>query len=443
MPGKQHPSTDRALSAAPSSKIDTNLDLRRNVYDDKGKELPQDEKEKHTNGDATANGDAATTAMEKASKEPRKQYHCASCSLDCTRLRFHYAKAAPAPVPGVPTPTETKYDVCPNCFLQGRIPNSHHASDFVKMEETAFESIPDRDAPWSSSEMVLLLEGLENYDDNWHQIADHVGTRTREECVQKFIQLGLNDEFDLDEIAGNTSALQPGDPLRIRALNGRDPVSQNENPVLSVVTFLAELADPKVAAAAAGRSVEQVRKDLRAQLEKGFDTEGNLKTSAEKEKASSDKPKTEDSMDVDTASVPAAGGSSSSTQDTVTSLTFGVSASRAGTLLSYEERQMIRVLNACVNSVLEKQEAKNAHFAALESHLLAEKRDVELARQQLFLDRLAFSKRVEEVEEKFRTLGVEGSGEGKAGEKVKFGFSAGERSLVPSSEGGEVKSTEL
>ncbi len=32
---------------------------------------------------------------------------------------------------------------------------------------------------WTDQETLLLLEGLEMYNDNWKEIAEHVGTKTQ------------------------------------------------------------------------------------------------------------------------------------------------------------------------------------------------------------------------------------------------------------------------
>lgn len=219
-PGKPHPSTERAVSATPASKADLNLEVRRNIFDDKGKEItPAEEKDKQTNGEGatttangTGTGELAIKAMDEAAKEPKKTFNCYSCGIDCTRLRFHYAKSDAAP----PPQQEVKYDLCPNCFVQGRMPNTHRGSDFVKLEEPTHSAVPDKDAPWTDSETLLLLEGLENFDDDWASIANHVGTRTREECVMKFLQLEIQDQY-LEDEPSQTSA---------RALGGRQPITQ-------------------------------------------------------------------------------------------------------------------------------------------------------------------------------------------------------------------------
>ena len=385
----------------PLAKKDLNLEARRNIYDDKGKEItPAEDKDKQTNGEGAANGtDAATKAMETVAREPKKKINCFSCGIDCTRSRFHYAKSAP--VSSNAAAPDSKYDLCPNCFLQARMPSSHHASDFVKLEDTQYTAIPDRDKPWSKSETLLLLEALENFDDNWRQISKHVGTRTPEECITKFLQLEIEEKY-LEDPSDNSSAL-------MHALVGRTPISQTENPVLSVITFLAQMAEPAVAAAAAGKSSEEIRNALRKQLEKET---GGTESSDKKEKEGT-APKTEDSMEIDT--MPEAESSDVATTEKPTdtragpaNVALGLASARASGFASHEEREMTRLVGAAVNVMLQKFELKLAQFTELESVLDAERRELEQARHQLFLDRLAFKKRVKEVQDAFQAASLEG-----------------------------------
>ncbi|KAJ5518814.1 Winged helix-turn-helix transcription repressor DNA-binding [Penicillium expansum] len=373
--GKIHPATQHAVSSVPASKEDLNIELRRTIYDEKGRDITSSEdKEKHTNGEATNGLDIA--------QESKKKAHCFSCGIDCTKLRFHYAKSTSTSANA--TTPDTKYDLCPNCFLQGRMPSSHNASDFVKLEDKSYSHLTDKDTPWSDSELILLLEGLENFDENWEQIASHVGTRSREECVMKFLQLEIEDKY-VEDVAEPQSG------------SGRDPISQSENPVLSVVAFLAQMAEPAVAAAAAGRSVEEIRKELRSQLEKG---QGKGK----------DAVKSEDSMDVDQAR-EAEQQVSAKPKETLGTIALAASAARAGALASHEEREMTRLVSAAVNVTLQKFEIKLQQFNEMEEIIEAERRELEQARQQLFLDRMTFKKRVKEAQDALQTVSLQGPNE--------------------------------
>ncbi|KAI2711950.1 hypothetical protein CBS147332_5586 [Penicillium roqueforti] len=373
-PGKFHPGTQRAVSSIPASKDDLNLELRRTIYDEKGKDITSaEDKEKQINGEATNGLDIA--------RESKKKAHCFSCGIDCTKLRFHYAKSASTSANA--TTPDTKYDLCPNCFLQARMPSSHNASDFVKLEDKTYSHFTDKNTPWSDSEVILLLEGLENFDENWEQIASHVGTRSREECVMKFLQLEIEDKYVEDV---------PEPQLG----SGRDPISQSENPVLSVVAFLAQMVEPAVAAAAAGRSVDEIRKELRSQLEKGHDK-------------GKDAVKSEDSMDVDPARE--AEQQSAKPKETLGTIALAASAARAGALASHEEREMTRLVSAAVNVTLQKFEIKLQQFNEMEEIIEAERRELEQARQQLFLDRMTFKKRVKEAQDALQTVSLQGPNE--------------------------------
>ncbi|KIW25953.1 uncharacterized protein PV07_09087 [Cladophialophora immunda] len=423
-PGKPHPATDRAVSATPATKADLNLELRRNVYDDKGKEVKKTEDpEKQTNGEgATANGTssdaAATKAMDAAAREPIKTFNCFSCGIDCTRCRFHYAKSDP--VSGTANPNELKYDLCPNCYFQSRMPSNHRSSDFVKMEEPAYSHIPDKSAAWTDSETLLLLEGLENFDNDWNEIAKHVGTRTREECVLKFLQLDIQDQYLEDGPLNGSSAL--------KALTGRSAVSQLDNPVMSVVSFLAQMADPDVVAAASNRSIAVMQKQLRAALEKGMGgTEQS--TTGETEKG---EVKSEDQMEVDESAPSAeqptaeANGSSKVINDIATTA-LAATAARASGLASHEEREITRMVSAAVNLTLQKFELKMAQFAEMEEIVQAERRDLEKGRQQLFLDRLSFKKRMKEMENTFRQASLKDPQEGMRMMQEAVGTNSGQK----------------
>ena len=121
---------------------------------------------------------------------------------------------------------------------------------YVKMENPTYTSTLDRDAPWTDAEILRLLEGLERFDDDWGEIAEHVGTRTREECVLQFLQLDIEEKYLDSEAPINA----PTGLSMLGTQQGQLPFSQVDNPVMSVVGFLASLADPASTAAAAAIS---------------------------------------------------------------------------------------------------------------------------------------------------------------------------------------------
>jgi SWI/SNF related-matrix-associated actin-dependent regulator of chromatin subfamily C len=102
---------------------------------------------------------------------------------------------------------------------------------------------------WSDQEILLLLEGLEMYKDDWNKVCEHVGTRTQDECILKFLQLPIEDPY----LEGNGSSLGP---LAYQPI----PFSQSGNPIMSTVAFLASVVDPRVANVAVKAALEEFTK---------------------------------------------------------------------------------------------------------------------------------------------------------------------------------------
>ncbi|KAH8155282.1 uncharacterized protein LAJ45_00292 [Morchella importuna] len=401
-PGKPHPTTERASSAGPS-KAELNLEIRKNVYDASGNRV----------GGTQANG----TSGDSEDESGKKLYNCYSCGVDCTRVRYHSARSARS---------QKQIELCPNCFLEGRFPATSSNTDFVRMEDPS-HSTTEKDAPWTDQETLLLLEGLELYNEDWNQIADHVGTRTREQCVVRFLQLPIEDNY-LEEKPEQLGPLQ----------YNRTPFSQADNPVMSVVAFLASIVDPKVAAAAAKSSIREMTKSLndqiqgnKAALAKEDSKQAASETAGEKETSATNSPKAVAESSAAGASkstdVKSEGTAVDETMDQprdrphrhpenivtkVASIALGTSAARAHALASNEEREMTRLVNAVVNCSLRKLELKLTQFNELEQVLQAERREIEKGRQQLFLDRLAMKKQCVVVQDTLKRALAVGGAEG-------------------------------
>lgn len=362
--------------------------MRRNIYDSTGKEV--------TPSDA-ANGDLT----ESLRKEPQ-QYFCHSCGKDCTRVRYHNAKAPPSNIPGKQA-VAGKLDLCPSCYMEARFPANTSSGDYAKLETERYTSIADRDAPWTDAELLLLLEGLELYDENWDSVATHVGSRTREECVLKFLQLEIEDKYLEGEGAGAGAGPDDKSGNLAYLSQGRVPFAQQDNPVMSVMGFLAGLADPAVTAAAAGKTVEEMKKHMRGKLEKEQTASGAEKDKDGEAEADTEAPaqpvKEETGMELDTVA-PADKATNPA------SIALSLTAARSAALASHTERHLTSLISSSVNLQLQKLELKLQQFSEMESLLAAERRELDRQRQRLFLDRLAFRKRVREVENKFREMGV-------------------------------------
>lgn len=111
-----------------------------------------------------------------------------------------------------------------------------------------------RNNEWTDAEILLLLEGLEMYKDDWNKVCEHVGTRTQDECILKFLQLPIEDPY-LDPTTTQFNQAPLG-PLAYQPL----PFSQTGNPVMSTVAFLASMVDPRIASAAAKAAIAEFTK---------------------------------------------------------------------------------------------------------------------------------------------------------------------------------------
>jgi SWI/SNF related-matrix-associated actin-dependent regulator of chromatin subfamily C len=429
--GKSNRDTEAKANATVSTtnKSDLNLELGRNIYEANAKGPAINKADSKTNGETpTTNGVSA----EDATKQPVAKVHCHVCSTDCTRVYYHNSQSD--------TASKSKYDVCPQCFNQGRLPANHTASMYTKMENPRYTSVVDRDAPWSDAETLRLLEGLERFDDDWSEIADHVGTRTREECVLQFLQLDIEEKYMDSEAPVHA----PTGLSMLGSQQGHLPFSQVDNPVMSVVGFLASLADPASTAAAANKSADELKRNLRKQLDRKAGNADGQANGSEDVK--------DDSMDVDIRQETTTTTTVTTTTkaSTLASIPLASMGARAAGFASHEEREMTRLVSAAANVTLQKLEMKLKYFNEMEAILRAERRDLERGRQQLLLDRLAFRRRVRSVQEGLKAAVATGGDQGlrmaseavNDGERLSFQPTADAHAIQPPSSEGPVKSYE-
>ncbi|KAF9215610.1 hypothetical protein BGZ59_000885 [Podila verticillata] len=361
------------------AKTDLNLELRRNIY----------------------SPSPAPASKEDETAEKKQRFNCFTCGTDCTKTRYHSAKTK-------------NFELCSNCYLEGRFPSTMSSGDFIRMNSQYFKQASDE--PWSDQETLLLLEGLEMYEEDWNQVAEHVGTRSREQCIRQFLELPIEDPY-----LGGQTERELG-PLQYH----RVPFSQADNPVMSVVAFLASVVNPGVAAAAAQSALKELATAKKVQASKDKeeeeeeakeeakgDEEDKTKTSTEAMEVDKDEEKKEAKDTPTEAEKEAAtteskeseteatiGGIPRSTLEKAAAAALGSAAAKAKTLADYEEREIQRLVTVMVELQLKKLELKLAQFEELESVMDIEKRELERQRQQLYLDRLAMKKSIMSMQEK-------------------------------------------
>ncbi|CAL5028989.1 unnamed protein product [Urochloa decumbens] len=123
----------------------------------------------------TLSVDAITAA------ESSVEYHCNSCSVDCSRKRYHCK-------------TQVDFDLCSDCYNEGKFDEGMSKADFILME---YAEVPGSGGSnWTDQETLLLLEALEIFKGKeWGEIAEHVATKTKEQCMLYFLQMPNFDSF--------------------------------------------------------------------------------------------------------------------------------------------------------------------------------------------------------------------------------------------------------
>ncbi|KAG5561065.1 hypothetical protein RHGRI_004172 [Rhododendron griersonianum] len=137
-------------------------------------------------------------------------YHCNYCNKDITgKIRI---KCAVCP----------DFDLCIECFSVGAEVTPHKSNHpyrvmvsritliffgtllICEVDNLSFPLIcPD----WNADEEILLLEGIEMYGmGNWAEIAEHVGTKSKQQCIQHYDTTYMNSPYfplpDMTHVVG-------------------------------------------------------------------------------------------------------------------------------------------------------------------------------------------------------------------------------------------------
>lgn len=280
------------------------------------------------------------------------------------------------------------FELCPPCYNDGRFPSTMFSGDFVKLTTTTVGvngvDIEEKagQTDWTDAETLLLLEGIELYDDDWVAISEHVGTKSREACVLKFLQLPIEEGYDdeglpsadggLNGSIGTNGVKKEGDLGLLRF--GRIPFDKADNPVLSVAAFLAG-----------------VKGADKAGLKQLGNTDG---VTIKSEAMEVDEPTTADGAKSSTLKGALALPPTSRTAH----LAMHHTAVSSATLAADADIQLRGTLNKLVEAQVKKLELKIAQFEELEEALEEERRGVEALRLSLLSERAGVRRWVERMQ---------------------------------------------
>lgn len=280
--GKSLSITESKAEAAQDQKTPTgpvNLELRKNIYDSSADVL------------------VLTDESQKNGAGVSRTYNCFTCGEDATHIRYHNL--------------QSKTSTSALCFKHGLFPSNFQSADFVKIEQAQAAG-----ETWTSQETLLLLEGIEMYNDDWEAVAYHVGNRSKEACVMKFLQMPIEDPYLVKKQA------QTSNQLALH--NGK------ANPE----EFLQD-------------SLNSIKASLANQTANGV-------------------------------------------------------AEKANALVKQADSEQQKMVAKIVEAQVQKVDLKLSKLSELEEGILEEKRELEKARLQLYLDRLSLKKQADTVLEKLR-----------------------------------------
>ncbi|XWS18083.1 hypothetical protein CRYUN_Cryun32bG0011300 [Craigia yunnanensis] len=135
----------------------------------------------------------SSTSGQGTSEGKRALYHCNYCNKDITgKIRI---KCAMCP----------DFDLCIECFSVGAEVSPHKSNHSYRvMDNLSFPLIcPD----WNADDEILLLEGIEMYGlGNWAEVAEHVGTKSKEKCIDHYSNVYMKSPFfplpDMSHVVG-------------------------------------------------------------------------------------------------------------------------------------------------------------------------------------------------------------------------------------------------
>ncbi|KAG7725749.1 hypothetical protein KL933_003797 [Ogataea haglerorum] len=237
---------------------------------------------------------------------------------------------------------------------------------------------PDINKGWSQTDLEKLVEGVKQFPNEWYKIAEHVGNKSPEQCIIRFLQFPIEDEF-LEKNREHLGPLKYVPNLSF---------SPNDNPIMSTLAFLTSIVDTEAAVAAADRAKKVVDDKLTQLLDGSGRSE---ETTQIKDEPKEDTNEEQDNMEVEDPLTDVKDAANTS---------FGLAAARSHVFANYEEREMNKAMTAIVNNELKLVELKLTKLSKLDRLFEFQKKQLSKKNDELFLDRLSFFKTANTVSSK-------------------------------------------
>lgn len=301
------------------------------------------------------------------------------------RLSEHSCSYCLRPLPDLHYQSQKEADIilCSDCFHDAKFIVGHSSIDFTRTESRKYTVDSEGDC-WTDQETLLLLEGLEKYKENWDAIGEHVGTKSKAQCILHFLRLPMDDGSLANIEAMQIDTNGVGHALSYSNANGdaseilpqgvsatyEIPFANTPNPVMSLVAFLANAIGPRVAAACACASLAVLTKgDPRSSCD-GVPNMGYQKDT-EDQIRNANCPLT-----LEFVKMAARSG-------------LSAAAMKAKLFADQEEREIQRLSATIINHQLKRLELKLKQFAEVETFLMKQGEQIEKNRQRLSTEKVA------------------------------------------------------
>eukprot|EP00250_Pteridium_aquilinum_P003649 c13958_g1_i1 orf=230-2011(+) len=304
---------------------------------------------------------------------------------------------------------------------------------------------------WTMQEVLRLLEAIGKFGEDWNRVATHVGSKSKAECVLRFIKLPFGDQLVSDVGAIPPYPTSSGEAIENGSQVSRDgehkashvrtsPVDQNgvnenfgsdevideppskrnrispladtSNPILAQVAFLSAMVGPRVAAAASQAAVAALAEEdpLSSQIlhTSNQNAHAGYKDAAMLSSSQASSIKAEDAEGDDV--LPGKGHHTQALKDVetvhgplkepVSSVThvragigtaIGAVAANTKLLVDHEEREIEHIMADIIENQLRKLQSKVEHYEELEFILEREHSQLEKARLQVLADWIRYS----------------------------------------------------